>query len=46
MGGMQVARTFAAQIYECHEMLEDEIMPIRIQDPDLRRLVASVQRIR
>ena len=27
-------------------MLEDEIMPIRIQDPDLRRLVASVQRIR
>ena len=40
MGGMQVARTFAAQIYECHEMLEDEIMPIRIQDPHLRRLVA------
>jgi len=43
---MHIARTFAAQIYECHEMLEDEVQPIKIDDPDLRRLVATVQRIR
>jgi hypothetical protein len=36
----------APQIYECHEMLEDEINPIKIEDPDLRRLVATIQRIR
>ena len=43
---MHIARAYAAQIYECHEMLEDEVQPIKIDDPDLRRLVATVQRIR
>ena len=43
---MHIARAYAAQIYECHEMLEDEVQPIKIDDPALRRLVATVQRIR
>jgi hypothetical protein len=28
------------------QMLEDEVQPIKIEDPSLRRLVANIQRIR
>ena len=43
---MQVGRQYGAQLHDCHDLLEDELASITIQDEQLRKLLSSLQRLR